>query len=509
MPPHPQWIAIAVFAGFFLFVTIAGFFAAQWHGGFRRHATGLARVAGTSLDEWGLGGRRFGTLITWFLMGGDLYTAYTIIAVPALVYGTGAPAFFAIPYAALGYPVMLLVMPRFWRMSREGGYVTLADFARGIFNNRWLTLAVALTGLLATMPYIALQLVGMEVALGALGLRGEVPLVVAFIVLAAYTYTSGLRAPALISIVKDAMLYIMVIAAVVIIPLKLGGYAHIFAAAGVGLAKHTPPASLLLQTKQYLPYSTLAIGSMLALMLYPHNITGYLAASSERAIQRNAALLPAYNLLLGLIALLGYVAIAAGVHSASPNGIVPALFVQMFPQWFSGFCLAAIGIGALVPAAIMSIAAANLVTRNLVGEFRRRPLSHQNEARLAKFVSIAVKFGALAFVLASPTAYAIQLQLLGGIWMVQLLPSFLSGLYRRRTSGFALFSGWAAGMLAGTWMAVEQHLKASVYPLHIGGHVFAMYAAVPALLLNIALAATVELAMSARKNAPGAEAVRA
>ena len=338
------------------------------------------------------------------------------------------------------------------------------------------------------MPYIALQLVGMKVVLAAIGLQGEWPLIIAFLVLAAYTYTSGLRAPALIAVVKDLMLYVMVIAAVIVIPIKLGGYAAIFHSAAAALATHTPAGSLLINPQQYWAFSTLALGSTLAVMLYPHNLTGVLASGSARAIQRNAALLPAYNVLLILIALLGYMALAANIHAPTPNGVVPLLFLKMFPEWFAGFCLAAIGVGALVPAAIMSIAAANLATRNLINDFRATPLTHAQQAATAKIVSLLVKFGALAFVLALPATYAIQLQLLGGIWIVQLLPGFLSALYGWDLRPPALFAGWAAGMAAGTAMAASLHLKSAVYPLHFFGHTCAVYAALPTLVLNFAIA---------------------
>ncbi len=312
--------ALAVFCVCFLLVTGAGFWAVRW----RR--SGLS-----DLDEWGLAGRKFGTLVTWFLIGGDLYTAYTVIAVPAALFGAGAIGFFAIPYCILSYPMMMLVLPPLWRICRRNGYITLADYVRGRYQSRWLSVAVAVTGILATMPYIALQLIGMREVIAALGVRGEWPLIAAFVILAAYTYSSGLRAPALIAIVKDVMLYIMVLAAVLILPARLGGYGHIFAMASSTLGQHSPPASIILRPAQFMSYSSLALGSAMALMLYPHTITGTLSAGSDRVIRRNAALMPAYNLLLGLIALLGYVAIAAGVHTANSSSTVPLLLTSMFP----------------------------------------------------------------------------------------------------------------------------------------------------------------------------------
>ncbi|MCU1226011.1 MAG: Na+/solute symporter [Edaphobacter sp.] len=455
-----------------------------------------------SLEEWGLAGRSFGTWITWFLIGGDLYTAYTVIAVPAALYGAGAMGFFAVPYAVIAYPYMMLVLPRLWTVCHRHGYITFADFVSGRYGNRWLTVAIALTGVLALMPYIALQLVGMRVVIEAMGIHGEWPLAVAFIILAAYTYSSGLRAPAVIAIVKDVMLYVMVLAALIVIPIKLGGYARVFELANQTLATHTPSATIFLRQGQFLGYSTLAIGSAIALMLYPHTATAVLSAQSANVIRRNAAMLPAYSFLLGLIALLGYLALAAGVHTKDTSAAVPLLFLKMFPEWFAGFCLSAVAIGALVPAAIMSIAASNLFTRNLYGEFVRTRMTPHEESNMAKIVSLVVKFGALVFVLWLPAPYAIEMQLLGGIWIGQMFPSVVIGVFTRWFHPWALLAGWAAGMASGTAMAVSLGLKSSVYPLHLPaflGGTYAMYAAVPALLLNLLVSVVLTLIFRAAK----------
>src|ERR1700746_209742 len=138
-----SWVALSVFVLLFGFITWLGFAAAHWRKGDL-----------DQLHEWGLAGRSFGTWVTWFLIGGDLYTAYTVIAVPALLYGSGAMGFFAVPYAVITYPYMMMVLPRLWTVCHRHGYVTFADFVAGRYGNRWLTIAIALTGVLAVMPYL-------------------------------------------------------------------------------------------------------------------------------------------------------------------------------------------------------------------------------------------------------------------------------------------------------------------------------------------------------------------
>lgn len=367
-------VALAVFVFFFLAVTVMGFLAARW-----RKAEQSA-----NLDEWGLGGRSFGTWVTWFLLGGDLYTAYTFVAVPAAIYAAGAAGFFAVPYTILVYPLIFTFLPRLWSVSHKHGYVTTSDFVRGRFGSKGLSLAVALTGILATMPYIALQLVGIQAVLDVMGIGGgehtnwfvkDLPLLIAFAVLAAYTYSSGLRAPALIAFVKDGLIYLVIAVAIIYIPIKLGGFDAIFDSAGKALAEPgpvpgKPRGELASGPNAQWAYATLALGSALALFMYPHSITATLSSRSRNVIRRNTTILPLYSLMLGLLALLGFMAIKAGTDiQGNPQLAIPQLFEDMFPSWFSGVAFAAIGIGALVPAAIMSIAAANLFTRNVYKDF--------------------------------------------------------------------------------------------------------------------------------------------
>jgi SSS family solute:Na+ symporter len=482
-----DWIAFAVFAFFFLLVSVMGFVAARW-----RKPKTLAHI-----DEWGLGGRQFGTWITWFLVGGDFYTAYTVIAVPALVYAVGAYGFFALPYTILVYPIVFSIMPRLWAVAAKAGHVTAADVVFARYGSRKLELAVAITGVIATMPYIALQLIGMEVVIKALGLNGEIPLIVAFLILAFYTYSAGLRAPALIAFVKDIMIYIVVLVAVAIIPLKLGGYSAVFAAADA--AFHAKGAGgIILAPAQYLPYATLALGSAMAAFMYPHTLTGIFASASGETIRKNAILLPAYTLLLGLIALMGYMAYAAGIKPATPNEVVPTLFKALFPGWFAGFAFAAIAIGALVPAAVMSIGAANLFTRNFWKAYVNPEVSPAGEAAVAKTVSLVVKLGALAFILLLDNSVALNLQLLGGLWILQTFPAVVFGLFTRWFSGPALLAGWAVGFFGGSYVAWTDGLK----PLHtiaLGGASYTLYVGVLALAANVAVAAVVSAVLGGAK----------
>ncbi|HVX23001.1 MAG TPA: sodium:solute symporter [Acidimicrobiales bacterium] len=488
---------LAMFVGLFAVVVVIGLFASRWRRGDLEQ-----------LDEWGLAGRRFGGFVSWFLQGGSIYTTYSFIAVPALVFGKGVIGFYALPYLVLAYLVMYLTVPRLWTLARDRNYVTASDFVKDRFGSRPLAVVIALTGIVAMVPYVALQVYGIEICLSQIGVPVEAALIVATTVLALITYVSGLRAAALIAMAKDVLIWTTVLVAVVYIPIRLGGYTHIFHA--------VPPSQMALPHSEYLGFSTLAIGSALALYLYPHTFTGSLSSSATRVSRLNAATLPVYTIMLGLLALLGYMGIAAGVQPDAHYGanvVVPALFQQLFPHWFAGFALAAVAIGALVPASVMSIAAGSLFGRNVYGEivagakawqFRRqagaapRAVSEEvawgadptvkRETGMAKGASFVIKFLGVGFILAVPATFVINFQLAGGVWIVQTLPAvflapFLPWLDRR-----AVLAGWAVGMAWGTYLLVDAHFASSTVTLSIFGDHLGMYMGVPTACANLLVA---------------------
>jgi solute:Na+ symporter, SSS family len=506
-------VEAAIFVFLFVVIAVMGFMASRWRSGETMH----------HLDEWGLGGRKFGTWVSWFLIGGDLYTAYTFVAVPALMFGAGAMGFFAVPYTVVLYPLVFLVLIRLWSVSHAHGFVTSADFVRSRFDSRTLSLLVAVTGIVATMPYVALQLAGVQAVLATMGVGGKWPLVIAFVVLALFTYTSGLRAPALIAFVKDSLIYLVIIVAVIYIPAKLGGYGDIFAATSKHFANAPHQGPLLAEPSQLL-YVTLALGSALALMLYPHSTTAILAAKSRDVVKRNMALLPLYSLMLGFLSLLGFFAIASGVQPVGGDGntIVPALFDQQFAPWFAGIAFAAIGIGALVPAAIMSIAAANTFTRNIYKEYFRPGADAAEETAVAKIVSLVVKFGALGFIIFLNPSFAIDLQLIGGVIILQTLPAVGIGLFSRWFHRGGLIAGWVVGMAVAVTLlyqipklgpdgtVVKAHFGGSGYPLSKLGldTQISLWAGIIAIAVNLVVTVLVTLALRAMKVDGGVDGTR-
>lgn len=472
------------FVGLFVLFIVLGFYGKYWRRGDLNN-----------VHEWSLAGRKLGTALVFFLIGADIYTAYTFVAIPSGVFAKGSLYFFAIPYVALTFGIALVTMPRLWSLSREKGYITASDFAKDRFSSKALSILIAITGIISLLPYIALQIVGMQSVLTVM-LSGtansntveEISLLTAFVTLAAFTYTSGLRGATLTAVLKDILIWITVIALIVVVPLSIvGGFGTAF--------KDVKKQSYITLSDSLVPgYATLVLGSALALYLYPHAINGVLSSESAQKLRTSTALLPLYGVGLAIMALMGILVYA--VPSAmnflshfpeSSRGIlvVPSLILYTMPGWFSGIALLGIFVGGLVPAAIMAMSQASLLTRNIIKEIKPN-MPASSEIRITKISSTAFKFIALGFVFVVPATYAISLQLLGGILIVQILPAVFFGLYVKSSlRKEPLIVGLLVGIFSGIYMVEYTNnfgaLTSSLFHTTFGS----LYVAVIALVFNL------------------------
>ncbi|MGC8645532.1 MAG: sodium:solute symporter family protein [Thermoplasmata archaeon] len=422
----------------------------------------------SKLDEWALGGRRFSAAIVWFLVGADLYTAYTFIAIPSSVFSIGAIYYYAVPYVAVTFGIAMWAMPKLWKVSKEKGFVTASDFVKSNFNSRNLAILVAIVGIVAELPYIGLQIVGMLSVLtvmlsgiASIKLVVDISLIISFIILAAFTYFSGLRGATLTAIFKDIIILTSVVLVIVV------------AAVTIGFTKSF--SSLPLKYYHILPlqvnaYWSLFLMSALALYLYPHAVTGSLSAKSPKSLRLSQSLLPIYGVGLALLALFGI--LVYGDHAAltflkdtfppASRGtyVVPALIFYTLPAPLTGFAFLGIFIGGLVPASIMAMSQSNLLTRNILKEIYPK-MSPLRESLAAKVSMIVFLFIAVGFVFLFPLSYSVQLQLLGGIIILQTLPSLFLGLVTNKLNKYSLMAGLLVGLGLGIyWMEVANHFKA-------------------------------------------------
>lgn len=445
------------------------------------------------LQRWTLADRRYGALMLWFLLGGTIYTAYTFAAVPGLVYGVGALGFFALPYTVMVYPMAFVLLPRLWARCTANGYLTIGDYVRGRYGSSRLALAVTVTGLLATMPYVALQLLGIRAVLSAVGLYpeglgGDAALTAVFAVLAVATWRSGLQASALIAVAKGTLVFGAVLGVVTAIWLQSASPGSVFQVPEDSPAG--PDFDVLLDPSLHLAYGSLALGSAMALLMYPHVLTAAFSAASAQTLRRTVVALPLWTAVLGLFGVLGLAALSSGVE-VPPGGAeaaVPLLVAELLPAALAGLVFGALAIGALVPAAVMSVAAGALFTRNVFVEYFHPTATPVLQTRVARATSLLVKVGAVLFVLGLREQAAINLQLLGGVWILQTFPAVAIGVFTHWLHRDAVLAGWATGMVLGTVMVTSGGFS-SVVDIDLGVGEVRVYAAVVALLANLLVAA--------------------
>jgi SSS family solute:Na+ symporter len=450
-----------------VFVTGVGFAAARW----RRRRAWPAWTSGA----WAAAASARSS--TWFLLGGDLYTAYTFIAVPARCSPTGAVSgFFAVPVHDRRLPDHLRLPAAAVVGLAPARLRDAGRLRRGPLRLARPALAVAVTGILATMPYIALQLVGIQAVLEVMGsaarqrLGQDLPLFIAFAVLAAYTYSSGLRAPALIAFVKDFLIYLVIIVAVVYIAVKIGFGASFDAAqkkmATINPATGKPTGVFIPPPAQYWAYASLALGSALALFMYPHSITAVLSSRSRKrdppqrgdpaGVLTGARAAGAARVRRDRRRDQAYRPERQAQRAARRTAVLRGQLPELVRRGrLRGGSPSAPGAGG----DHVDRGREPVHPQHLPGYFERtRPGAGGAGLQVA---SLVVKLVALIFVLSLDQQNAINFQLLGGIWILQTFPALVFGLYTRWFHRWALLTGWAVGMVYGTVAAYQQSSAAT------------------------------------------------
>ncbi|MFP3303480.1 MAG: sodium:proton antiporter [Caldivirga sp.] len=444
---------------------VAGFLGSKWR------APDFSKIA-----EWSLGGMRFGSFIVWFLMGADIYTAYSLISIPGAAYSLGGFILYAVVYGSVSYPFLYIVATKFYRIAKRRGYITAGDYVRDRFDSGVLSLLISLTGIIAMLPYIALQIVGIRYVLDAMGFPVIPSFIIAYIIVALFVAFSGLRGPALSSLIKDAVLWAVILTVVVALGIRFSGFGPIFAQLG--------PSHYLIPSKLMVGYITLAFGSGISWLLFPNLLVGLLGSKSEDVIRKNSVFLPFYQVWLVFLAIMGLVALAKNLVPSGVSSLAfPSVLNAYFPSSFVAIAFAGIVIGSMVPAGLQSLGAANLITRNIYLDFINRRANERQQVfwgRVAVFIMIVAS---LIFALV-PAASGLIFYLLtfSYAWLLQTLPAIILSMYWYDLDKYSVAAGWAVGTGLVTYGLVTVKFSSSLLPWF-----FYMYVGLLGLIVNLAV----------------------
>ncbi|MDP4084752.1 MAG: sodium:solute symporter [Bacillota bacterium] len=423
---------------------------------------GRSKESRSSVEEWSVGGRRLGALFVWFLIGADVYTAYTFLGLTSTAFTGGSIAFFATPYVVLAYPLAYFFLPKIWKVGKTHNFTTLADYVKGRFDSKLFSVLIAINGVLMLIPYIDLQLSGIQETLTIAGtgyINITFVVIVSFLLVAFYTFFAGIKAPTYTAIIKDILVWIIMLYMVVSLPMihfgSWGNMMHITA--------HKAPQLLTVPStgpKTMLWFSTAALISAMALFMWPHTATGVFSSRSGESLRKNAIVLPFYNIVLMLVTFLGITAFLVIPKGTDPRFAFLELIHMSYGGTTQGLAYSTIALASLVPCSIMAIGASSLFANNIYRDVINPKASGPRMTKVTRYMVFVVIGLALLFGLLFPSAL-VSLQLMGVSGIVQIFPAVVFSLYWRNLSKEAAFAGFIGGMVVvGILYAIHQNFGA-------------------------------------------------
>jgi SSS family solute:Na+ symporter len=432
---NPGLIALAFISAIVLAGAFVGFYA-----GTRRKM---------DLEQWIVGDRGFGMLLVWLLMAGEVYTTFTFLGASGWAYSKGAPVLYILGYQPLMYVVSFFILPQVWEVGRKFCMQTQADFFHVRYNSKYLAAFVALVGVIFIIPYLQLQLtgLGMIVEVASYGAIHRTPaMIIAFLIVAAFVFTSGIRGVAWVSALKDLLLLFSAVFVGVAIPyIYFGGIGPMFAELVRVKPEHLvmPGATTNLGHSWYI--STVLMVAV-GFYMWPQFFSASFSAKSSDTLRRNAVIMPFYSITMPLMFFVGLAATLILPGLANGDLSMLTMVRRTFPAWFLGLIGGAGALTAMVPAGVMILTAATLFAKNMCRPILWPGMTDQQVAKLAKTTVVVITAAALcSAIYSSPTLVALLLVGYGGV--AQFFPGVVLGLYSKRVTAPGVFAGLVTGVL--------------------------------------------------------------
>jgi solute:Na+ symporter, SSS family len=430
-------------------------------------ARGAPATAADALEGWTVGGRQFGAVLVFVLIAGEVYTTFTFLGASGWAYGKGAPAFYIPAYGILAYLLSYFTLPPIWRYAAEHRLVSQGEFFARKYESPLFGTVVSLVGLVAVLPYLALQFrgLGLIVATSSDGALAPVPASIgAAAVMVTYVVVSGMRGSAWVAVLKDAMILVAVLSIGLALPAHYyGSVPGMFHAV---LAAH--PAQLTLPPRGLSPtwFASTVVLTALGFYLWPHSFASVYSARSTDALRRSATVLPLYQLIVVFVFFVGFTAVlqVPGLTGDRVDLSLLRLVHQSFPPSIMGFVGAAGVLTALVPGSVILVGAATTLDRLVIP---RRPNPVRVDRNDATASRLLVPVIAAAGVLLSATSGAtvVGLLLAGYAIVSQLVPALFAALPARP---LATPAGALAGLIVGesivAYFAITGKTLASLAP---------------------------------------------
>lgn len=439
-----------------------------------------------SPQEYIVGGRGFGAVFLWVLLAGEIYTSFTFLGAAGWAYSYGAPAYYILGYGTCGYIIGYFLLPAIWRFGKERGLLTAPDFFVARFDSKALGVLVALIQCVAVIPYVTLQLSGLQIFLtigGYNSIDAQLGAILSFLLIIGFVFATGLRGTAWASIVKD----VVVIGALIFVGLAIPIHFFGSPAAMFDQVMRAHPAALTL-VPGTIPHGTIWFVSTVLLsgigfFMGPHSIAATYSAKDDITLRRNAMFLPVYQLVLILVFFAGFSAllISPGLTGQAADQSFLHIVQRFYPSWVLGFIVAAGALCSLVPSTALLLSAASIIAKNVVGDVFG--IATDDRGRVMATRTMVVIIGVLALTLwVFYKSTLVDLLLLFYNGVTQFFPAFAFGFLWRKTTAWGVGAGIVGGIALALLLAAR-----GITPLGLNAG-FAGLALNVVLLVGISLA---------------------
>ncbi len=445
-----------------------------------------------SLEEWAVGGRSFGRWLNWFILAGEIYTAFAFLGGSGWAYARGGPTFYILGYGALAYVVGYYVLPAIAPIGRKHGLMTQPDLVEHMYDSKWLGILTACVGVAFLMPYLQLQLTGLGLIIEtcSYGVIGRVPaMLIAFTMVAAFVYLSGLKGVASTAVIKDVVMIVAVVFFGLYLPIhffgSVGGMFEALDAAKPGFLA-LPGGTKVLDVSWAM--STLVLTS-LGFYMWPHFSANSFSAKSPDVLRHNAIYLPLYQICLIFPMLIGFTALLVLTPALKvPDMAFMTIVQQVFPGWALGLVGGAGALACMIPAADLILSTSMLFTRNIYVRTIGQGASHETQARLARLLVLILTAIALALAIYAPSML-VNLLLTGYSGVTQFFPMIVLGLFWKRATKIAAYCGLITGEFLVFYLVLNKLDPFAIAGLHLN-------AGFVALVVNFVVFVVVSLATS-------------
>ena len=442
---NPSIVSLTIIFGIILLGAITGIYS------------GLRQKM--NLEQWTVAGRGFGLVFVWLLAAGEIYTTFAFLGASGWAYSRGGPTLYIIAYITLAYAIGFFILPDIWEVGRKFTLHTESDFFQQRYGSKYLASLVAIVGVIFIVPYLQLQLTGLGIIVEIASFHAisrPLAMLIAFVIVAGFVFSGGIRAVAWVSVLKDALMLIAAFSVGIGIPYHyFGGIGPMFHALAQTNPSHlTMPGGT--SNMGHAWYISTVLLTACGFYMWPHGFGTIFAAKSGDTLRRNAVIMPLYTITLPLLFFVGFTAIL--VMPGLKNGDLALLTMvrQTFPAWFLGVVGGAGALTAMVPAAVLILSAATLFAKNFFRPLFKPAMKDDDVARLAKIMVVVITGIALYFAIYSSTTL-VGLLLLSYAGITQFLPGVIFGLYWRRVTTAGVFAGLIVGVGAAMILILSKH----------------------------------------------------